>query len=239
MKTWLSNILTLQEFDMKLRDLETKYLTIPGERRKLREEYEAAQAALAAAREKAAKTDQALKQTEAEIASQNDAVRKLLTQSALVKKNDEYQQMMQNIETAKGRVSELESRVIELLDEQEAARKAVADQEREFAVTDRQIREELAEFEQLVETIKADALKLKSEKKKFMPRVELNVLNAYQNILTRDKGKPVVPIVNGTCGNCSLRVTPQLVNEAKKGNLIYCDNCSHILYFPEEPAENQ
>ena len=239
MKTWLSNILTLQEFDMKLRDLETKYLTIPGERRKLREEYEAAQAALAAAREKAAKTDQALKQTEAEIASQNDAVRKLLTQSALVKKNDEYQQMMQNIETAKGRVSELESRVIELLDEQEAARKAVADQEREFAVTDRQIREELAEFEQLVETIKADALKLKSEKKKFMPRVELNVLNAYQNILTRDKGKPVVPIVNGTCGNCSLRVTPQLVNEAKKGNLIYCDNCSHILYYPEEPAENQ
>ena len=224
---------------MKLRDLETKYLTIPGERRKLREEYEAAQAALAAAREKAAKTDQALKQTEAEIASQNDAVRKLLTQSALVKKNDEYQQMMQNIETAKGRVSELESRVIELLDEQEAARKAVADQEREFAVTDRQIREELAEFEQLVETIKADALKLKSEKKKFMPRVELNVLNAYQNILTRDKGKPVVPIVNGTCGNCSLRVTPQLVNEAKKGNLIYCDNCSHILYYPEEPAENQ
>jgi len=239
MKTWLSNILALQQFDMKLRDLETKYRTIPGERRKLREEYEAAQASLAAARENAAKTDQSLKQTEAEIASQNDTIRKLLTQSALVKKNDEYQTMMQNIETAKGCISELESRVIELLDEQEAARKAVADQEREFAATDKQIREELAEFEQLVESIKADAVKLKSEKKKFMPRVELNVLNAYQNILTRDKGKPVVPIVNGTCGNCSLRVTPQLVNEAKKGNLIYCDNCSHILYFPEDPAENQ
>lgn len=236
MKSWLSNILTLQQFDMKLRDLETKYLTIPGERRKLREEYEAAQAALAAAREAAAKTDQTLKQTEAEIASQNDTIRKLLTQSALVKKNDEYQTMMQNIETAKVRISELETRVIELLDEQEAARKAVADQEREFAATEKQIREELAEFEQLVESIKADAVQLKNEKKKFMPRVEMNVLNAYQNILTRGKGKPVVPIVNGTCGNCSLRVTPQLVNEAKKGNMIYCDNCSHILYYPEEEA---
>ena len=236
MKSWLSNILTVQQFDMKLRDLETKYLTIPGERRKLREEYEAAQAALAAVRESAAKTDQTLKQTEAEIAAQNDTVRKLLTQSALVKKNDEYQTLLQNIETAKGRISDLESRVIELLDEQEAARRAVVDQEREFAATDKQIREELAEFEQLVETIKADALKLKSEKKKFMPRVELNVLNVYQNILTRDKGKPVVPIVNGTCGNCSLRVAPQLINDAKKGNLVYCDNCSHILYYPDEEA---
>lgn len=236
MKAWVSNILTLQEFDMKLRDLETKYRTIPNERHKLREEYEAAQAALAAARENVAKTDRTLKQTEAEIAAQNDTVRKLLTQSALVKKNDEYQTILQNIESTKERISELESRVIELLDEQEAARKALADQEREFAATDKQIREELAEFEQLIETIKADAVKLKTEKKKCVPRVELNVLNAYQNILTRDKGKPVVPIVNGTCGNCSLKVTPQLTNEAKKGTLVYCDNCSHILYYPDEQA---
>lgn len=236
MKSWVSNILTLQQFDMKLRDLETKYRTIPGERHKLREEYEAAQAALAEARENVAKTDRNLKQTEAEIASQNDTIRKLLTQSALVKKNDEYQMIMQNIETAKEHISELENRVIELLDEQESVRKALADQEREFAATDKQVREELAEFEQLIETIKADAVKLKSEKKKFTPRVELNVLNAYQNILTRDKGKPVVPIVNETCGNCSLKVTPQLINDAKKGLLVYCDNCSHILYYPtEEP----
>ena len=234
MKAWVSNILTLQEFDMKLRGLETKYRTIPNERHKLREEYEAAQAALAAARENVAKADRNLKQTEAEIAAQNEAVRKFLTQSALVKKNDEYQALLQNIEVAKGRISELESRVIELLDEQEAARKALADQEREFAATDKQVREELAEFEQLIETIKADAVKLKAEKKKFMPRVELNVLNAYQNILTRDKGAPVVPIVNGSCGNCSLKVTPQLINEAKKGTLVYCDNCSHILYYPAE-----
>lgn len=230
MKNWVSNILTVQQFDMKLRDLETKYRTIPGERAKLREEYEAAKAQLAGARENAAKASQNLKQTEADIEAQNDKIRKLLTQSALVKKNDEYQAMMKDIEDTKARISELETRVIELLDVQEAAGKALADQEKEFAATEKQIREELAEFEKLIETIKADAVKLKNEKKQFMTRVELNVLNAYQNILTRDKGKPVVPIVNGSCGNCSLKVTPQLINEAKKGNLVFCDNCSHMLY---------
>lgn len=232
MKAWTSNILTVQKYDMKLRDLETKYRSIPGERAKLKEEYLAAQAQLAAAKKNAAETDQTLKRTEADIAAQNDKIRKLLTQSALVKKNDEYQALMKDIEDTKGKISELETSVIELLDSQEAARKAVADQEREFAATEKQIREELAEFEQLVENIKAEAIKLKAEKKRFIPRVELNVYNSYQNILTRDKGKPVVPIVEGSCGNCSLKVTPQAANEAKKGILVYCDNCSHILYDP-------
>ena len=94
-------------------------------------------------------------------------------------------------------------------------------------------KEELAEFEQLVVQIKADALKLKAERKGFVTRVELNVLSVYQNILSKDKGKPVVPITNGSCGHCLLKVTPQVINEAKKGTMILCDNCSHILYDPD------
>ncbi|MBO4649030.1 MAG: hypothetical protein J5806_12840 [Lentisphaeria bacterium] len=233
MKNWVSNILTVQQYDMKLRDLETKYRTIPGERAKLREEYEAAKAELAAVRENAARLERAGKQAESDIAALNEKIRKNLTQSALVKKNAEYQALMADIENSKRQISELETRVIELMDEQENARKAVAEQEKMFAATQAEIREQLADFEQLIERIKQDALKLKAEKKGFITRVELNVLNAYQNILTRDKGKPVVPIVNGSCDNCSLKVTPQAINEAKKGLLVFCDNCSHILYDPD------
>ena len=232
MKNWVSNVLTVQQYDMKLRDLETKYRTIPGERARLREEYEAAKAQLAAARENVARVEQSIRQTEAGIAALNDKIRKTLTQSAMVKKNAEYQAMMADIEESKNQISELETKVIELMDEQEAARKALADQEKDFAATERQIREELAEFEKLIEYIKAEALKLKTEKKGFIPRVELNVLNAYKNILSKDKGKPVVPVVNGSCGHCSMKVTPQLMNEAKKGMVVFCDNCSHILYDP-------
>ena len=230
MKNWVSNVLTVQKYDMKLRDLETKYRTIPMERAKLRQEYEAAKARLSEVRETAAKVDQSMKQAEAGIAGLNEKIRKILTQSAMVKKNAEYQTMMSDIEVAKGQISDLETTVIELMDEQKKTRKAVADQERDFAATERQIREELAEFEKLIEYIKSEAVKLKNERKGFVSRVELNVMNAYKNILAKDKGKPVVPIVNGSCGHCSLKVTPQLMNEAKKGVMVLCDNCSHILY---------
>ena len=232
MKNWVSNILTVQQYDMKLRNLEVKYRTIPGERAKLKEEYLAASAVLNQAKEHFKQVEREIKQTESEIAELNDKSRKLLTQSALVKKNAEYQTMMSDIEAIKGCISDKETHVLELMDKLEAARQDLKVEEKEFAAAERQVREELAEFEQLIETIKADALKLKAEKKSFMSKVELNVLAAYKNILARDKGKPVVPIVNGSCGNCSLKVTPQVINQAKKGELVFCDNCSHILYDP-------
>ena len=236
MKKWTANILTLQKYDMQLRDLETKYRSIPTERAKLREEYEAAKALLTAARENSAKADQNVKQAEADIAALNEKISKTLTQSAMVKKNAEYQAMMADIAAAKAQISDLETKVIGLLDEQEAAHKAAADQEKEFAATDRQVREELAEFEQLIEFIKTEAVRIKTEKKTVVARVELNVLEAYKNILTRGKGQPVVPIVNGFCGNCALKVTPQAINHAQKGMLVFCDNCSHILYDPNSEA---
>ena len=233
MKNWVTNILTVQQYDMKLRNLEIKYRTIPGERAKLREEYEAAKARLAAAREKVVRTEQDAKKVEAEIADLNEKIRKALVQSVMVKKNAEYQALMESIESAKKQISELETRSIELIDEQEKVRRELADEEKVFAATEHQIREELEEFKQLIEHIKVEAARLKQEKKAFLPRVELNVLNVYQNILGRGKGTPVVPITNGICGNCSLKVTPQRINEAKKGMVVLCDNCSHLLYVPD------
>ncbi|MBQ9338149.1 MAG: hypothetical protein IJS14_12725 [Lentisphaeria bacterium] len=233
MKRWVANILTVQQYDMKLRALETKYRTIPQERANLRELYDAAKAKLENARTAAVQAAQAVRQTESEIAVLNENIRKLLTQSAMVKKNAEYQAMMTDIENAKARISDLETKQLEQMDEQAAAAKAAAEEEKSFAATESQLKAEAAEFKELVEHIKTEAIRLKAEKKQFMPRVELHVLNAYKTILAKDKGPPVVPIRNGSCGYCSMAVPPQEINEARKGQLVFCDNCAHILYDPD------
>jgi len=41
-------------------------------------------------------------------------------------------------------------------------------------------------------------------------------------------------ITQGVCGYCRLKVPPQTVNNAKKGIMTLCDNCSHLLYIPGE-----
>ncbi|OQA87404.1 MAG: putative zinc ribbon domain protein [Lentisphaerae bacterium ADurb.Bin242] len=235
MKKWVSDILTVQQYDMRMRDLEIKYRTIPQERARLRDELLEASEAVKAAREEFSKLEIACKKLEAAIADLNEKNRKTQTQSAMVKKNAEYQAMMADIEATRAKISDLETEEIELIDRIDAAKKRLAETEREYIAAERQTKAELADFDELVETIKKEVLEIKDAKKNFIKVVELNVLNAYRHILEKDKGKPVVPIANGSCSHCLLKVTPQLSNQAKKGELIFCDNCSHILYDPNAP----
>ena len=59
MKKWTSDILTLQKFDMRLRDLEIKYRTIPQEKARMKEELEAASAVTRNAKEQQQKVERA------------------------------------------------------------------------------------------------------------------------------------------------------------------------------------
>ena len=238
MKKWTSDILTLQKFDMRLRDLEVKYRTIPQEKARMREELEKAASAIKSAKEQVQKTERAIKSAETSIAELNDKIKKTQVQSVMVKKNAEYQAMLADIEKSKAKISEIETQEITLLDELEKARKSVTNAEKDYAATERAIRAELADFDTLVAEIKEEVLKLKAEKKRFTTQIDLNVLSTYKRLLENDKkGKPVVPILNGACSNCLLKITPQTLKEAKKGAVLLCDNCSHIIYDPEAPFD--
>ena len=208
MKKWTSDILTLQKFDMRLRDLEIKYRTIPQEKARMKEELEAASAVTRNAKEQQQKVERAIREIQSSIALLNDKIKKTQTQSTMVKKNTEYQAMLADIEATKEKISGLETREIGLYDELESAK------------------------------IKEEVLKLKADKKRFTTQIDLNVLEIYKRLLESDKkGRPVVPIINGSCSNCLLKITPQTMNEAKKGAVIQCDNCSHIIYDPEAPFD--
>lgn len=232
MKAWVTRILTVQQCDMKLRSLEVKYKTIPGERAKLKEEYLSAKQKVTDADSELKRLELEMKQTEGETASLEEKEKKALTQSALVKKQAEYQALMDEIAHLKERGSDLETKMLELMDQQETARKKLQEEQRNFTLVERQVKQDLAEFEELIAHIKEEVVRIRAEKKNFSKTVEMKVMDAYTNILTRDSGEPVVPIVDGACRHCLIKVTPQCANEAKKGTMVFCDNCSHILYDP-------
>ena len=238
MRKWTSDILTLQKFDMRLRDLEIKYRTIPQEKARMKEELEAAQAEVRKAKEQFQSIERSIRETQSSIAQLNDKIKKMQTQSTMIKKNAEYQAMLADIDATRERISGLETREIELYDEQETAKKSMLNAEKDYSAAERAVKAELADFDTLVSEIKEEVLKLKGDKKRFTTQIDLNVLEIYKRLLESDKkGKPVVPIVNGACSNCLLKITPQTLNAAKKGTVIQCDNCSHIIYDPDSQPD--
>ena len=118
---WLmrKDLLKLQTIDLRIRNLEIRLQTIPGERAKLVEEFEIEKKALADAKTRVLQTEQLIKKIQAQIVTEQENLQSLLIKSANTKKASEYQAVMDALENLKKRISDLETREITAWDDLE------------------------------------------------------------------------------------------------------------------------
>lgn len=228
---WAENLLKLQALDLEIRNLKLRLTMIPKEAENLQMQIAKIEGKVKIAKEAKAAHERELKQTEAEIADLNDKIGKLQTQSALVKKNTEYQAMLGSIAMLKKSISDLESKQLELMDklsaDDRAIRKAITDVKPETAG----LREELKELSELFKDVKKRGRELLAKRPELRSMVDSEVLGRYEQILQKNNSIPLTAIETDKCGNCHLRLTPQTLNQARAGAITYCDNCMHIIYM--------
>ena len=228
---WVEALLALQKVDMRQRELEQRLALLPREMSELKARRDAAVADTHAAAQAARKIEAEIKNCESEIARLQDESRKLQQQSALVKKNTEYQAMLNTVALNAKKISDLESRVLKLMDDFEAGkahyRKVKTDND---AVT-RLAREEFEELLAFAEDVKKELARLRAERPELARKVDSDTMTRYKSLLKgKNAGAPLVKIENGICGHCHLRITPQAMNGISKGAVTVCDNCMHLIY---------
>ena len=231
---WVKNLLNLQALDLEIRNLKLRLTMIPKEAEKLQQEIAEIESKVRIAKEKKAAHELQLKKAEAEIAEINDKIGKLQTQSALVKKNTEYQAMLGTIAMLKKSISDLESKQIELIDALSADDKAIYAATAAVKPETAPLRSELKELAELVNDIKARGRDLLAKRPELRSMVDSEILPRYEQILKKNDSIPLVPVEADKCGNCHLRLTPQTMNSARSGAITFCDNCMHIIYVPDE-----
>ncbi len=48
----------------------------------------------------------------------------------------------------------------------------------------------------------------------------------------KEDGRALVPANDGNCGGCRIKLTPQVLADAKWGqSIVRCNNCARILYW--------
>ena len=231
---WVKNLLTLQALDLEIRNLKLRLTMIPKEAENLQQEIAKIESKVKVAKEKKAAHELQLKQTEGEIAELNDKVGKLQTQSALVKKNTEYQAMLGSIAMLKKSISDLESKQLELMDTLADDDKAIYAATAAVKPETAPLREEIKELAELVNDVKARGRELLAKRPELRSMVDAEILPRYEQILKKNTTTPLVPVEADKCGNCHLRLTPQTLNSTRAGAITFCDNCMHIIYLPDE-----
>lgn len=231
---WAEALLKLQRVDLKIRELEARLALLPKEMTELKNKRDAAVAEVNAAASAAKKIELERKGVESEIEKLNAENKRLQQQSAMVKKNTEYQAMLGTIALNEKKVGDLESRELELMNRFEEARKAYRKirQDNEAAVN--AIRAEFDELVAFAGDLKKEIAQLKEERPADIRGVDGETLARYNRLLAGKDGiAPLVRVENEICGSCHLRVTRQALTNMQKGAVTSCENCMHFIYLED------
>ena len=230
---WITNLKRLQDKDLRIRNLNLRLEMIPKEQTNLKNRASANLAKIEQVKNDVINLQIKLKKTEKFVADCKENIKKLETQSVMVKKNNEYQTMLQSIEDQKLKISDSEVSIISLLDEIEEGKQNYKSVAENVKFENASLKSEFKDLEKLAADIKFEIENLKKERAPLAALVDKEILNRYEKLLARGTGIPFAAIHDGICENCHLKVTPQTVNQAVKHCVVFCDNCQHFLYMED------
>ena len=233
MSAQLEQLLILQDRDIRLQNIQKELAHLPIEEKNIADRLATQSRDFEALKLKARQMESDRKQLELQVKSKEESIHKYSAQQYQTKKNEEYQALGHEIERAKKDIADFEDKELVLMEEYEAAQKALAseatkvkDYEKVAATRRGDLQKKKELFEQQVVDLKAEAAELE---KKVSP----GDLTLYRRILQSKGDVAIVPILNGAnCNGCHMKMTQQTILLAKAGQkLVQCDNCGRLVYW--------
>jgi hypothetical protein len=154
-----------------------------------------------------------------------------------IKTNQEYSAVLKEIEQLKEKISGLETRILELMEEQEQAARRAAQAEGALRAAEATFQREHQAREQELAGLKGQLAAVQRERKQTAAKVERELYQTYARIMKIRDGTAVVPVREGSCTGCFVALPPQVYSEIRLSQRrITCPHCERILYHPPPEA---
>lgn len=180
-----------------------------------------------------------VKEKEISLQQKEEQIKKLQGQLYQLKTNKDYSAMTAEIGGIKADNSLIEEELIKLIDEVDMAKKKIAEEKELFQQEDGKAKIEKDRVNARAKEMEDRLAKLDSERQKIVPKVERQLLAAYERVLKNRDGLAVVQVEGDSCGGCNMILPPQVINDVKlRIDVVVCGSCSRILYMDENAEVN-
>jgi uncharacterized protein len=230
----LGQLLILQDRDIRRHGLDAQAKAVPKEIAAVEAKIAAERGAIDAAKAEMRGLESQKKLLETEIGGNEERIAKYRTQQLSVKKNDEYQALGHEIETALGKNQELEGKELELMYSIDSAKGR-------FQAAEATLKANITGHETKISVLKERGVNLAAE----LTAAEADFaasraplgdpdLRIYDRVAARNL-PAVVAIRGGKCGGCHLKVSSEVESTARgKAPVVgfpTCDQCGRIVYW--------
>jgi predicted nucleic acid-binding Zn-ribbon protein len=227
----LKMLYELQSYDTKIDSLKKQIQQALVKIEEKKQNLQNKRADIEAQKKSFVELSSARKEKEAVLNAKEELISKHSLELNTVKSNEVYKMLLLEIEKTKADKSKVEDEILQLMDTIDKEALIVKDLERNYQDFENKIKSEIAEIENSIESFKKEIVSVEVFRKEQESKVSNAIFLQYERLRKGQDGIGLVLVDGESCSACGMVLRPQLINQAQKGQeLVFCDNCSRILF---------
>jgi predicted nucleic acid-binding Zn-ribbon protein len=225
-------ILRIQSLDQRGAELEKEIAALPKHIGQIEKALDAHNRKLEVDRAALTANQRDRRKSEDDIKAQEQKISKLRDQMLQAKTNEQYRAFQHEIEFCEKEIRKSEDRILELMAESESLDKNVKAAEAALKEEKQQVEAEKDRARSRTATDQKFLAEVKEERVGLVAALDPKLLQQYERISKKWKGRAVADATDGRCASCQISMRPQYFQDLKKAEkLLTCESCGRILYY--------
>ncbi len=229
----MKSLLKLQSLDLQIEKLRLRETEIPKQKSKydihkkrLEDELKSSEN-----RHKSLMLEQ--RECEGDIAGKQADIKKKENQLLAVKKNEEYQALLHEMEMHKKQIAIKEERIIAIMMELDEAKSCLEEDKKRIGAEQEEITAECSKIDGELAVAVSERKALEGQRGPLIAEIDASMLSKYERIRKAKKtGPALVPLQGESCSGCFMTITAQHVNEILAGDkFMPCNHCGRLVYY--------
>lgn len=229
----MKSLLKLQSLDLQIEKLRLRETEIPKQKSKydihkkrLEDELKSSEN-----RHKSLLLEQ--RECEGDIAGKQADIKKKENQLLSVKKNEEYQALLHEMEMHKKQIAIKEERIIAIMMELDEAKSCLEEDKKRIGAEQEEITGECSKIDGELAVAVSERKALEAQRGPLIAEIDPSMLGKYERIRKAKKtGPALVPLQGESCSGCFMTITAQHVNEILAGDkFMPCNHCGRLVYY--------
>lgn len=179
---------------------------------------------------------------DADIKTHQDHSKKYSTQLSEIKNNKEYKALNSEIAYLKTKISEVESALLELMEQDTEAKEQVAIAKAGLEQAELLKREKEGDLRHQIDSLETLIESVRAKRNDLARTLPVSLVKQYGNMIKNKQNQAVAYSREGSCGACGFVIRQQIRIELQvMRKMIFCENCGRILMnrFEETDTEAQ
>jgi len=227
----LEILVKLQGLDREIQKVVQMLDSVPGKIDSLDAEVEAQSAIVRKDKLEIDALQKTYRSLESDMNANAPKIEKSKGRLSTVKTNKEYQSLLKEIDDLTLINSELEDRMLGVLEQMDALETRLKENKNKISAFKNQADQDKAAIQEAAQKAQLKLDELQQERQRVRDTAAPDFLTKFIQVRQQVGNIAIAGVVNAVCGGCNTNIPPQMFNELQRcDQLMMCPHCQRIIY---------